>query len=99
MRKHTRSRRRVLLFTMSKEFKNIDTSPWEERGSWRFIDLSGEHLGVRIEEIPPGGSSSIHHYHTEEEEHVLVLEGEATLVLGLSKIRLINHKIHEILGR
>jgi len=80
---------RMRKVTMSKKFKNIDTSPWEERGSWRFMDLSGDHLGVRIEEVPPGGSSSIHHYHTQEEEHVLVLEGEATLVLGTEEHRVV----------
>jgi len=46
--------------------------------TWRYLDLSGEHLGVRIEELQPGASSSVHHYHTLEEEHVLVLEGAAT---------------------
>ncbi len=46
------------------------------------LDLSGEHLGVRIEALPPGSLSSYHHYHTAEEEHVLILEGHATLHLG-----------------
>jgi len=67
---------------MAKKFTNIDEAEWEDRGSWRFLDLSGEHLGMRLEETPPGGNSSIHHYHTLEEEHVIVLEGEATLILG-----------------
>jgi len=49
---------------------------------WRYRDLSGEHLGVRLEELPPGATSSEHHYHTSEEEHVIVLEGSATLLLG-----------------
>ncbi len=67
--------------------KNINDSDWEEGSnsegqSWRFLDLSGEHLGVRVEELPPGGTSSTHHYHTSEEEHILVLEGSATLILG-----------------
>lgn len=66
---------------------NINQPDWVEgkskRGStWRFVDLSGERLGVRIEEMPPGGTSSVHHYHTLEEEHVIVLEGNATLFLG-----------------
>lgn len=66
---------------------NIDTAKWEggtnSRGeSWRYLDLSGDHLGVRLEELPPGGTSSYHHFHTEEEEHVLILEGTATLFLG-----------------
>ena len=67
---------------MASRFKNINESAWEERGSWRFLDLSGERLGMRLEETPPGGTSSIHHYHTLEEEHVIVVEGEATLILG-----------------
>jgi uncharacterized cupin superfamily protein len=72
---------------MSKKFENIDEAVWAEGKDstnhlWRHIDLSGEHLGVRIEEISPGGSSSVHHYHTLEEEHVIMLEGAATLVLG-----------------
>ena len=49
---------------------------------WRYVDLSGEHLGVRIEAMAPGESSSEHHYHSMEEEHVLIMEGAATLVLG-----------------
>lgn len=49
---------------------------------WRCLDLGGDKLGVRVEELPPGSSSSYHHYHTAEEEHVLVLEGNATLHLG-----------------
>ena len=66
---------------------NIDDSAFEEittsRGEQlRQLDLSGQHLGVRIEDLPPGGTSSLHHYHTLEEEHVLVLSGVATLHLG-----------------
>ena len=68
-------------------FTNIHDSKYEDGSNakgetWKSLDLSGKHLGVRIEEIPPGGTSSIHHYHTLEEEHVLVLEGAATLILG-----------------
>jgi len=66
---------------------NIDRQDLEEistpRGeTLRQLDLSGQHLGVRIEDLPPGGTSSYHHYHTLEEEHVLVLSGAATLHLG-----------------
>ena len=67
---------------------NIHDASLEERESprgepdWRCLDLSGEHLGVRIEELPPGSNSSYHHYHTAEEEHVLVISGTATLHLG-----------------
>ena len=60
---------------------------WKEEesirgGTWKYRDLSGDRLGVRIEELAPGGTSSEHHFHTTEEEHVIVLEGTATLVLG-----------------
>jgi uncharacterized cupin superfamily protein len=73
---------------MNNRITNINTAIYKEgesqRGeaTWRFLDLSGEHLGVRIEETPPGGTSSYHHYHMQEEEHVLVLAGNATLHLG-----------------
>ena len=49
---------------------------------WKYQDLSGDHLGVRIEELAPGATSSEFHYHTTEEEHVLILSGSATLILG-----------------
>ena len=55
----------------------------------RQLDLSGVHLGVRIEEMDPGGTSSYHHYHTAEEEHVLVLGGHGTLHLGDEQIELV----------
>jgi uncharacterized cupin superfamily protein len=72
---------------MGQKFTNIHNTDFEEGttprgGRWRHLDLSGEHLGVRIEEIPPGSTSSFHHYHTLEEEHVLALSGVATLHLG-----------------
>lgn len=72
---------------MSSAVTNVNEAEFQElttpRGeSLRQIDLSGRHLGVRIEDLPPGGTSSYHHYHTLEEEHVLVLSGTATLHLG-----------------
>ncbi|HEY4944190.1 MAG TPA: cupin domain-containing protein [Rhizomicrobium sp.] len=72
---------------MTKTFTNIHEAAFEEgrnaRGeTWTALDLSGKHLGVRIEDIAPGGTSSVHHYHTLEEEHVLVLDSTATLILG-----------------
>ncbi len=78
---------------MNAKIINIRKSEWSkgknDRGEdWAHIDLSGEQLGVRIEELPPGSSSSEHHYHTHEEEHVLVMEGEATLFLGDDEIDL-----------
>jgi uncharacterized cupin superfamily protein len=79
---------------MANRITNISTANYTEgesqRGeaTWRFLDLSGEHLGVRIEETPPGGTTSHHHYHMQEEEHVLVLAGSATLHLGSSRVPL-----------
>ena len=73
---------------MRKRVTNIHEATLEVRKSargepdWRCLDLSGENLGVRVEELPPGSNSSYHHYHTAEEEHVLVLEGRATLHIG-----------------
>jgi uncharacterized cupin superfamily protein len=72
---------------MEPDITNINDSTFVEittgRGeSERQLDLSGQHLGVRIEDLPPGATSSYHHYHTLEEEHVLVLSGAATLHLG-----------------
>lgn len=65
---------------------NEETNP---RGEvWRYIDLSGDHLGVRVELLEPGETSSVHHYHTQEEEHVLALAGTATLVLGSEELEL-----------
>lgn len=79
---------------MHERVTNIYEASLEERKSprgepdWRCLDLSGEHLGVRIEELPPGSSSSYHHYHTAEEEHVLVIEGTATLHLGDEEVEI-----------
>ena len=73
---------------MSDRITNANTATYEtgesqrDEAPWRFLDLSGEHLGVRIEETPPAGTTSYHHYHTQEEEHVLVLGGTATLHSG-----------------
>ncbi len=77
---------------MHQRITNIHTAPLATRTSprgepdWRCLDLSGEHLGVRIEELQPGSNSSYHHYHTAEEEHVLVLDGNGTLHLGAEAI-------------
>jgi len=80
---------------MPKRPTNINTaqyevgqSPREGEADFRFLDISGEHLGVKIEELPKGGTSSYHHYHTAEEEHVIVLEGSGTLHLGDEQIEL-----------
>ena len=52
---------------------------------YRYKELSGKHIGARIEELSPGSSSSYHHYHSSEEEHVFILTGEATLFFGESE--------------
>lgn len=40
------------------------------------------HLGVCIQELPPGAATAPAHYHALEEEHVYVLTGELTVRLG-----------------
>ena len=40
------------------------------------------HIGVAIEELPPGMRTAPAHYHIFEEEHIYVLEGSPTLRLG-----------------
>ena len=45
------------------------------------------HVGVAIEELPPGKQSCPFHFHMLEEEHLLMLEGECTLRLGEERIR------------
>ena len=74
---------------------NINSAQYKEEGvserdgaTGRTLDLSGQHLGVRIEEGDAGGTSSYHHYHSAEEEHVLVLEGTGTLHYGTERIDL-----------
>ena len=72
--------------------KNIYDSEWVQqetpRGTWRYLDISGDHLGLRMEKLAPGETSSIHHYHTLEEEHVIAIEGNATLILGIEELAL-----------
>ena len=55
---------------------------------FRFKQLSGEHIGARIEELTPGNTSSYHHFHTTEEEHVFMLSGEAILHFGTDQTSL-----------
>ena len=40
------------------------------------------HVGVAIEELPPGKQSAPAHYHVFEEEHVYILEGALTVRIG-----------------
>ena len=77
-----------------------DTIAWEEysqgtRFGSRFKHLTQAvmgperrwHVGVAIEELPPGRQSCPFHFHMLEEEHLLVLEGECTLRLGEKRLR------------
>jgi uncharacterized cupin superfamily protein len=69
----------------------VDAVPWEEfaRGD-RFACRTralgefggGTHIGVNIEELPPGKSDCPAHYHHLEEEHLYLLSGTLTLRLG-----------------
>jgi uncharacterized cupin superfamily protein len=44
------------------------------------------HVGVALEELPPGKQSCPFHFHMLEEEHLYVLEGECTLRLGEERL-------------
>jgi uncharacterized cupin superfamily protein len=69
---------------------NVPWKVWSEgtRFGSRFRHLTTAaagpdyHVGVQLEEIPPGKQTSPAHYHMLEEEHVYVLEGGCTLRLG-----------------
>jgi uncharacterized cupin superfamily protein len=75
---------------------NIESLPWDEwsegkRFGGRVRVLSntkqlGIHVGVIIEELPPGKQSCPFHYHFFEEEHALILEGEVTLRFGEERL-------------
>ena len=76
-----------------------DSVAWEEWGHGekfgsRFRHLTEAavgkdyHVGVSIEELPPGKQSSPAHWHVLEEEHILVIEGRATLRLGDERIQM-----------
>ena len=75
---------------------SIEDIPWEPRGehfggrvkTLANSDRDNLHLGVHIEELPPGKQSSPFHYHLHEEEHFLILEGEVTLRFGEERILL-----------
>jgi uncharacterized cupin superfamily protein len=68
------------------------SEPWQsfsdenDKHDYQYKELSGEHLGARIEELAPGGTSSHHHFHTSEEEHLFMLTGEAILLFGDEEI-------------
>ena len=68
-------------------------APWTEWSDvprfglrWRHLTIAavGEnyHVGVAIEELPPGKQSAPAHYHIFEEEHVYILEGALSVRLG-----------------
>ncbi|WP_437757050.1 cupin domain-containing protein [Sorangium sp. So ce1389] len=77
----------------------VESVAWEEwsegsRFGSRFRHLTraaagdSYHVGVQIEELPPGKQSSPAHYHLLEEEHILILEGRATLRLAEEMIEM-----------
>ncbi|MDZ4865932.1 MAG: cupin domain-containing protein [Alphaproteobacteria bacterium] len=70
-----------------------ETVPWYDwsevpRHAVRFRHLTSAaiggdyHVGVQIEELPPGKQTALAHYHIVEEEHVYVLEGAMTVRIG-----------------
>ena len=70
--------------------------PWTEWSDvprfglrWRHLPLAvgctGYHVGVAIEELPPGMQSAPAHYHLLEEEHLYILEGALTVRLGAQR--------------
>ena len=76
---------------------SIEQVPWEEwsegsRFGSRVRRLGkfggGSHVGVIMEELPPGQQSVPAHFHMLEEEHLLMLEGRATLRLGEKRYEL-----------
>jgi len=75
---------------------NSDSVPWTEWKEipnfglrYRNLTLAGSgegyHVGVSIEELPPGMQTAPAHYHIFEEEHVYMLEGTVTLRLGAER--------------
>ena len=69
---------------------NIKDVEWQE---WRHDDEirvrfkplhdgSDVHMGVCVQELPPGCRTNPAHYHMKEEEHLFVIKGEMTLRLG-----------------
>ena len=73
---------------------SIESVPWEEwskgaRFGSRLRRLGkfggASHVGVLIEELPPGKQSCPLHYHMAEEEQLMILAGEATLRLGAQR--------------
>ncbi len=62
---------------------NWQEEPTARTGTFKYMELSGERLGARLEELKPGSTSSVHHYHSLEEEHVFILSGSSTLIQGM----------------
>lgn len=73
-----------------------DDIPWTEwsdvpRFAVRYRHLSlatvgpDYHVGVAIEELPPGKQTAPAHYHIFEEEHVYILEGSLTVRIGAAR--------------
>lgn len=61
-------------------------------GRYRHLTLAamgkGYHVGVSIEELPPGKTTNPAHYHIFEEEHVYILEGTLTARIGAERFEM-----------
>jgi uncharacterized cupin superfamily protein len=57
-------------------------------GVYRSLGAFGrsEHVGVNLEDVPPGKSSTVFHWHTAEEEHVWILAGRGIMRIGRREI-------------
>jgi uncharacterized cupin superfamily protein len=75
---------------------NLDDLDWQE---WRhsdevrvryrpLSDKPGCHVGIALEELPPGCRTGAAHYHMKEEEHILVIDGAMELRLGDERYQL-----------
>ena len=73
--------------------KDVEWSEWKHNDEIRIRfkplhDGPKAHMGVCIQELPPGCRTSPAHYHMKEEEHLYVLKGEMTVRLGNKKFSL-----------
>lgn len=74
-----------------------DSVPWDSYQQGSRFGLSyqqlgefggAQHVGVSREVLAPGKQACPLHYHMQEEEHLLILDGELTLILGEQRYRM-----------
>jgi uncharacterized cupin superfamily protein len=70
------------------EWKDVPNFGLRYRHLTRAASDESYHVGVAIEELPPGMQTAPAHYHIFEEEHVYMLEGMVTLRLGAERFTL-----------